>query len=114
MSDLRNIKRTFCFGRALAKFNKKSFVKVIPSHVYVLYALFDEKQPCTVQELQQCLKRNKHHYSTTVIKQHLTKFVVEGWLHAPAAYPSRYSMTLEGRNALNEIERRLRNERSDK
>lgn len=116
MGDYRNLKRALCFNRALHKYNKKSIVTLRPSNVFVLLLIYDLSKylPCTTNTILKILKKVKHTYSSTVINDNIKLFMANGWVKVSNTYPSKYSLTIDGINLLNALERRVRNERTDK
>jgi hypothetical protein len=116
MKDFRNLKRALCFNRALRKHNKRNIPKLNPSSVFILLAVYDilKDPPCTTSTILEFLERNKHTYSSTVVNSAIKLFKENGWVEVSNTYPARYTLTVEGMNTLNELERRVRVERSDK
>lgn len=117
MGDYRNLKRALSFNRALYKHNKRNIPRLKPSNVFVLLSIHDitkQNPPCTTRAILNYMDRNKHTYSSTVINENIRLFEANGWVEISDTYPVKYSLTVEGINTLNTLERRVRNERTDK
>lgn len=65
-------------------------------------------------ELKQYMRRFKRAMSDDVLIKYLRRLISVGYVEGFGHWPVRYSLTLNGRNALNDLEKRCRETRYDK
>lgn len=108
--DYRNLYRYFVFNRAFDAWNKERFKRGAAN---VLIAL-STKEYYTITELYNKMKRYNRGMALDVLYGYLRELKACDYINAEGSYPVKYSLTLAGRNALYDLERRCRDIRANR
>lgn len=114
--DFRSIDRLFGSERVIRRFNKKEQLNLKHSTVFIMYALYrcSKKLPCSLKQIGDFLASSCRTYNNRVIQENINYFIGEGWVKKSEKSLPRYSVTVLFLVTLNDIEKALKSNRTDK
>lgn len=111
--DIRNLSRVLVFRKALHSYNKKGNNSFHSTHVFVLLSIYTIGD-CTLWKLQDYLKSFYRTYSPKQLQDYLKPLLSSGLVISYGKHPVLYTLTLEGKNTLFQLEKRVRETRKDR
>jgi hypothetical protein len=115
--DYRNIKRWFVINKALKTYNKGNNTSYKHSDIALIFALTfcsDHTNGPSIEELHKYLSSFNRGFRFDRLQERLNQFISSNLVHSAGNRPVRYSLTINGKNVLNELETRCRDTRYDK
>jgi hypothetical protein len=109
----RNLYRYFTINKAANHWRKDTGVSLSEGQINLLIALTTGDNFSLV-ELREYMKRFKRAMADDVLLRYLKLLVSVGYVESFGYWPVRYKLTMNGKNALNDLERRCRETRYDK
>jgi predicted GTPase len=115
--DYRNIKRWFVINKALNSYNKEHSRTLKHSDLALIFAIAfssDHSIGPNIEELHKYLSSFNRGFRFDRLQERLNQFKAANLVHSAGNRPLRYSLTINGKNVLNELETRCRDTRYDK
>jgi hypothetical protein len=111
--QFRNLYRVFVINKAVLGWSKGLPVEISDGQISLLIAI-STRDSFSLVELREYMKRFKRTMSDNVLICYLKELVNVGYLDSFGYWPVRYRLSVTGRNALKDLEKRCRETRVDK
>lgn len=111
--DHRNLRRYFCYNKAVRLWQKNEGLSLRRGEVNVLIAL-SGLDPITLTSLGEYLTSFNRGIALDYLTTYLRSLSSQGFVRIEGRYPAKYSLTFSGVNLLSSLETKVRETRYDK
>lgn len=115
--ELRNLKRWFVINKSIKTYNKRNNTRFKSSDIALLLAVSfasDNINGSSIEEIHSYLFSFNRGFRFDRLNERLSILIDLNLINKDDNRPVRYSLTIAGRNVLNELENRCRITRIDK